>query len=66
MAPLSAVLVLWDAWVHVCTLNGCNILPNVEASVDEHFGIAATLSVPYIYPNNGYVRFRGYLDYPWP
>jgi len=66
MAPLPAVLALWDTWVHVCAMNGCDILSSIEASIDEHFGIAATLSIPYIYPDNSHVRFRRYLDYPWP
>ena len=66
MAPLLVVLALQDAWVHVCAMNDCDVLPNIEASIDEHFGIAATLSVLYIYPDNSHVRFREYLDYPWP
>ena len=48
MAPLSAVLVLQNAQVYVCAMYGSDILPNVEALIDEQFGIAATLSVLYI------------------
>ena len=45
MAPLPAVLVLQDTQVHVCTANGCNVLSNIEAPIDEHFGIAATFVI---------------------
>jgi len=65
MAPLPAVLALQDVWVHVCAVNGCDVLPNTKVPIDEHFGIAATLSVLYIYPDDSHVKFRGYLDYPW-
>ena len=66
MAPLPAVLALQNTQVYVCATNSCNVLTNVEAPVDEHFGIAATLCILYIYPDNSHVRFRRYLDYPWP
>ena len=63
MVPLPAVLTLWDAWIHVCAANSCDVLPNIETSIDEYFSIAATLSISYIYPDDSHVRFREYLDY---
>ena len=28
------IFTLWNAWVHVSSLNGCNIPSNIETSVD--------------------------------
>jgi len=47
-------------------MNGHDVPTNIEAPVDKHFGIAATLYVPYIYPDNSHARFRRYLNYSWP
>jgi len=66
VAPLPTILALRDAWVHVCSMNGHDVPTNIEAPVDKHFGIAATLYVPYIYPDNSHARFRRYLNYSWP
>jgi len=65
MTSLPAIFTLWDTWVHVGFLNGCDISSDVEISVNEHLGITATLDVPNIYPNNQHVRFWRYLYYSW-
>ena len=34
MTPFPTIFTLWNARVHVSSLNGCDILTNIEASVD--------------------------------
>ena len=50
-----AILALRDAWIHVGSLNGCNISANIEASVDKHFGLTANLDIPYVYSDNRHI-----------
>jgi len=57
MSPFPAVLALRDPRVHICSLDGSDVLSYVEASINEHFGIAPTLNVPYVDPHNRHVRF---------
>jgi len=57
MFPFPAVLALGDSWVHVCSLDGSDVLSYVKAPVDEHLGVGPALDIPYIDPYNGYVRF---------
>jgi len=57
MFPFPAVLALRDPRVHVHSLDGNNVLSYVEASINEHFGIAPTLNVPYVNSHNGHVGF---------
>ena len=62
MSPFLAVFALGNFWVHVCSLDGSDVLSYVEAPVDEHLGIGPTLDVPYIDPYNRHVRFGRDLD----
>ena len=55
MFPLLAVLALRDAWVYVGISNSCDIASYVKASVNEFFSLTATLTIPYIDPDNGHV-----------
>ena len=52
MTPFPAILVLRNAWIHVGSLNGHDIPADIEAPVDKHFGLTATLDIPYVYPDD--------------
>ena len=65
MTPLLIIFAPQYTKVHVGSPNDCDITSDVETSVNEHFGITATLDIPNIYPNNQHVRFRGNLYYSW-
>jgi len=65
MTPLPAVLVLWYAWVYICTLNCCDETTNVEPSVNDFLSIGSVLRVPNVNLYDGYVGFGGYLDDVW-
>jgi len=56
MAPLLTILALWHSRIHVCSLNCSDETSNIKSFVDETFGLKAALRVPYIDPNDGYVR----------
>ena len=62
MSPFPAVLALRDPRVHVHSLDCNNVLSYIEALINEHFGVAPTLNIPYVDPHNGHVRFGWYLD----
>jgi len=34
MTPFPTIFTLWNIWVHVSSLNGCDIPSNIETSVD--------------------------------
>jgi len=38
ISSLPTVLALWDAEVHVCTINGSDKAADIEAAVDECLG----------------------------
>ena len=52
ITPFPAILALRDIWIYVGSSNGHNISADIEASVDKHFGLTATLDIPYVYPDN--------------
>ena len=54
--PLT-ILTLGDSRIHVCFSNDNDVVAYVEAPVNEHFGIVATLYILYINPDDCYVRF---------
>ena len=56
------ILALGDSSVYVCSSNSSDVVAYVKASVNEHFGIVATLYIPYINPDDCYVGFRGDFD----
>ena len=55
VTSFPTLLVLWNAQVHVCLWNSCNITTDIEASIDKSSCIHATLRVPDIKPYNGHV-----------
>ena len=57
MSLFPAVLALRDPRIHVHFLDSSDILSYVEALINEHFGIAPTLNIPYVDPHNGHVGF---------
>jgi len=59
---MSSILALRDIWVHVCSLNHCNVTSNIKTSVNEVFSLGTTLRVPDINLDYSYVRFRRYFD----
>ena len=58
MTLLLAVFTLRNTWVHICSMNHCDEAPDIEASVDQTFGLKTALDIPDINPNNRHVRFR--------
>jgi len=59
------VFTLQNSRVHVSSSNCCNILSNIEATVDEALSSATTLDIPNIDPDNWYVRFGWHFDNSW-
>ena len=57
MSPSPAVLALGDAWVHIGSMNGCDISSYIKAPVDEIFSLTATLNVPNVNSNDRHIRF---------
>jgi len=39
IAPLLTILALWYSWVHVCTMNCCNVATYVKPIIDDFLGI---------------------------
>ena len=62
VSPFPAVFTLRDPRVHVYSSDSCYVFTDVEASIDEHLGIASALDVPYVDPHDGHVRFGWHLD----
>jgi len=58
MSPFPAVLALRDPRVHVYSPDGNDVLSYIEALINEHFGIAPTLNIPYVDPHNEHVGFE--------
>jgi len=57
MSPFPAVLALRDPRVYVYSPDGNDVLSYIEALINEHFGIAPTLNIPYVDPHNEHVGF---------
>ena len=38
MVPLSAIIVLWNIRIYICTINSGNEAADIEIAVDEHLG----------------------------
>ena len=55
MSPSLAIFALEDFWVSVSFSNCCNVLSNIEASIDEVFGSCTTLSIPDINPDDCHI-----------
>jgi len=48
IVPFPAIFTLRNAWIHVCTINCSNMISYVKVSVNDIFGLRATLSIPYV------------------
>lgn len=62
VVPPLTILTLGDSRIHVCSSNGSNVVTYIEASVNEYFGIVATVYILYINPNDYYIRFQKDFD----
>jgi len=65
MTPLPTILALKDTWVHVGSSHHCNDIFYIEPSIDDFFGIGASLSVPYVNPNYHHVGLGRNFDNIW-
>jgi len=57
MSPFPAVLALRNPRVHVRSPDSSDVLFYIETLINEHFGVASTLNVPYVDLHNGHVGF---------
>jgi len=60
--PFLAILILWDAWVHVYISDYGNVLFYIKASVDKQFCFCTILRIPNVYPDHGHVNFGKSFD----
>jgi len=58
MIPPPIVLILEHIQVHIHISDSGNIASYIKTPINEIFGLATTLNVPYIYLDNGHVWFR--------
>jgi len=65
MSPLSAILVLWDIWIHIHSSDSSDMSSYVKTHINQPFTVFITLSVPNINPNNCHVTPGGSLDNSW-
>jgi len=62
MPVISVILALGDIWVYICFLYSCNVVSDIEISVDKVIGFYTTLDIPYIYPDDYHIRFQQCFD----
>ena len=62
ITPLPTVLVLWNTWVHVGTLNSSNITFYVKTTVDNVLSCRTTLGIPDVHPNYYLIGFRRHFN----
>ena len=62
MAPLPAVLALWNSRIHVSASNSRDVVAYVEASVYEYLSILTALDIPYVDPYYGHIRLGRDFD----
>jgi len=55
MAPLSAILALWDIKIHTYIFNSGDVSFYVKALVDKLLGFYAILGVPNVDPYYSYI-----------
>ena len=56
--PFLVILVLWDSWIHICTMYYGNKASHIEASIDNFLHVGTILHIPNVNPNNGHIWFR--------
>ena len=61
----SAILTLWDFWIHIYFMYYSNKAFCIEVFVDDHFHIGTILHIPYVDPYYGYVWFWRNLYNSW-
>ena len=62
MAPLPAVLTLWNTWVRIGTSNGSDKTTYIETMVNNVLSCRTTLEIPDVHPNHRLIGFRGCLN----
>ena len=62
MSPLLVIFTLGDAQVYIHSSDSGNMSSYIKTSVNRHFTILSTLSIPNIDPNNCHVRPGRSLD----
>ena len=65
VAPFLAVLILWNTWVHICTMNSHNKLSNIKMMIDNVLCQRTALEILDIYPNHCHIEFGRYFDDIW-
>jgi len=55
VTPLPAIFALRDSWVHICSSDSSDVVPHVEAFIDEKFCIVAALYIPNVDPYYGHI-----------
>jgi len=59
------ILTLRDSQIHIGSLDCSNATTNVEASINEHFGVQTTLKFPDVNLYYSHVRIRKNFDNLW-
>ena len=62
MLLFPEILTLEHTRVYVCPFDGSNIIPYIEAPVNETFCLTSTLNIPDIQPDNSHIQLWGDLD----
>ena len=62
MAPLPAVLTLWNTWVHIGISNGSGKTTYIETTVNNILSCRTTLGIPDVHPNHCLIGFRGHFN----
>jgi len=57
VALFPAIFALRDTQVHVCAIDCTNVTFYIKVPINEIFSFKATLSIPYINPDNSHIRF---------
>ena len=52
------IFVLWDTGIHVSITYSCNMISDVEGSINGILSLEPTLSIPYVNLDNCHIRFR--------
>jgi len=65
MSLSPTIFTLRDARISVSSPYSSDETSNIKALIDEVLGFCSTLSIPYVDPYDGHVRFGGYFDNSW-
>ena len=57
MTLFLAILVLWNTKIYVYISDCCNVVADIETSVDKTLGLKTTLNILYVDPDHYHVKF---------